>query len=105
MTNDFEIKTVRKQLNALRTKHGAQSEVGSRCSTLIEQLKHYATYSGEARVKMEKKIAQTVAELASLTAVGQLTIRTPWSICLFSERQRNPILGWRFVWRDYSAHQ
>lgn len=37
MTNDFDPKTIRKQLNALRIKHGDDTPIGHRCSNLIEQ--------------------------------------------------------------------
>jgi hypothetical protein len=36
--------------------------------------------------------------------LGQLTIRTPWSDGLFSERDRKAWFGWRFVWRRLGWH-
>ena len=67
MTNDFDLKAIRKQLTALRTRHGADSPVGHRCSNLIEQLKNYEEATGEQRQELEKNIAKSVADLAKLT--------------------------------------
>ena len=67
MTNDFDLKAIRKQLTSLRTRHGADSPVGHRCSNLIEQLKNYPTLPMEQRLALRKNIAKSVADLAKLT--------------------------------------
>ena len=60
---------VRKRLSTLRTRHGADSPVGHRCSNLIEQLKNYETETDpEAREQLKKNIAKSIAGLAKLTA-------------------------------------
>lgn len=68
MTNDFDPKTIRKSLDALRAKHGADTPIGYRCSKLIEQLKRYPGSTGEQRANLEKFIAQSVAELSKLSS-------------------------------------
>lgn len=68
MTNDFDLMTVRKRLNAMRNRYGAQSQVGGRCSNLIEQLKNYPHTAGDQRERLEKFIAKSVEDLAKLTA-------------------------------------
>lgn len=35
---------------------------------------------------------------------GQLTVRTPRSKCLYSERRRRSLLGFRFIWRKLGIH-
>lgn len=64
MTNDFDPKTIRKHLDALRAKFGADTAAGHRCSKLIEQLKNLDGATGEQRKNLEKSISQSVAELA-----------------------------------------
>ena len=68
MINDFDPPKIRKQLNALRQKHGADSPVGHRCSNLVQQLESHATATGERRKDLEKHIAKSVDDLAKLTA-------------------------------------
>lgn len=70
MVNDFDPKTIRKHLDAMRAKYGAESPVGHRCSNLIEQLKNHQGATGEQREFLEKKIAKSVADLARLTKAG-----------------------------------
>jgi hypothetical protein len=69
MVNDFDPKTIRKQLDAMRRKHGADSPIGHRCSNLIGQLDHLKNYedmSGKQRADIEKAITKSVADLAKL---------------------------------------
>jgi len=33
----------------------------------------------------------------------QLTIRHPWAHCLFSDRQRLAVMGWRFIVRRWDG--
>jgi hypothetical protein len=68
MTNDFDPKTIRKSLDALRAKHGADTPIGHRCSNLIEQLKNLKGATGDHRKDLEKGISGSVAELAALNA-------------------------------------
>jgi hypothetical protein len=71
MINYFELPKIRKQLDALRLKHGADSAVGHRCSNLIEQLRNLKSLKnaiGERRPDLENNIAKSVAELAKLSA-------------------------------------
>jgi hypothetical protein len=66
MTNDFDIKAARKQLDALRAKHGADTPIGHRCSNLLEQLKNLDGATGQQRKDLEKFIAQQMADLERL---------------------------------------
>lgn len=68
MTNDFDLANARKQLDALRAKHGADTPIGHRCSNLIEQLKNHETATPSLRQDLEKFIAKSVADLAKLSA-------------------------------------
>jgi hypothetical protein len=68
MTNDFDLKSLRKKLDALRRRHGADSPIGHRVSNLIERLKVLETATGAHRKRLEKEIAKSVAGLAKLTA-------------------------------------
>lgn len=68
MTNDFDPKTIRKSLDALRAKHGADTPVGHRCSNLIEMLKNLDGATGQRRKDLEKNIADSVADLARLSS-------------------------------------
>lgn len=70
MTNDFDLPTIRKQLDALRTRHGADSPIGHRCSNLVEQLDSHKYATGERRKDLEKNIAKSVADLARLSSGG-----------------------------------
>lgn len=67
MTNDFDILTVRRDLIALREKHGADTAIGHRCSNLIEQLENLHGTPSDQRKHLEKSINQSVAELAKLS--------------------------------------
>jgi hypothetical protein len=70
MTNDFDLKSIRKSLNAMRNKHGADTPTGHTCSNLTEQLANYPHTSGDARKRLEKFIGDSVKRLAKLTAVN-----------------------------------
>ena len=70
MVNDFDLPTIRRQLDALRRQHGASSTVGSCCSNLIEQLENLQTYVRPAWAKDERQtlpwlIAQQHAALSA----------------------------------------
>jgi hypothetical protein len=68
MIIDLDLPKIRKQLDALRLKHGADTAIGHRCSNLIEQLVSYPYTVGDHRNVLEKRIAKSVADLAKLTA-------------------------------------
>ena len=74
MTNDFDPDAIRKQLVALRTRHGVDSPVGHRCSNLLGQLENLALYPADSKMEhrkdLEKLIAKSVADLASLSSGG-----------------------------------
>lgn len=65
MTNDSDIKSIRRGLIALRTK-SVLASVKFRLSTLIEQLENYEKGTGD-RQMLERLIAASVAEIAALT--------------------------------------
>lgn len=77
MTNDFDLSAIRKQLDALRVKHGASSAIGHRCSNLIEQMKNYQDATGDQRKGLEKRIAKSAADLARLSALNAEERKTP----------------------------
>lgn len=68
MINDFELPKIRRQLDALRVQHGANTPIGHRCSNLIEQLENLSGATGDQRKGLEKRIAKSVADLAALNA-------------------------------------
>lgn len=65
MTNDFDLSAIRKQLDALRAKHGAGTPIGHRCSNLIGQLRNYE--HTDNRAGLAKKIAQSMADIERLS--------------------------------------
>jgi uridine kinase len=66
----LDVHAVRKQLDALRAKHGADTPIGHRCSNLIEQLKQYPILPpGDYRDQLARLIAQSVEDLAERTEV------------------------------------
>ncbi len=66
MTNDFDLKTARKDLIALRVKHGADTPIGHRCSNLIEQLKNLQDATGDQRANLLKAISRSLSEIGVL---------------------------------------
>lgn len=64
----LDVHALRKSLDALRVKHGADTPIGHRCSNLIEQLKNLDKVTGQQRKDLEKNIADSVADLAKLSA-------------------------------------
>jgi len=61
----FDLENARRDLIAKRVAAGANSEIGHRCSNLIEQLEHYRTAEGEQREHLAKSIQRSLAELAA----------------------------------------
>jgi hypothetical protein len=60
----LDVHAMRKQLDALRARHGADTPAGHRCSNLIEHLKNLDGATGEQRRNLEKSIARAVAYLS-----------------------------------------
>ena len=58
---------VRKKLMAMRSKHGADTPIGHRCSNLIGQLENIDLVPAGRKAGLEKEISKSVAELARLT--------------------------------------
>lgn len=73
MTNDFDLKAVRKNLFAMGRKHAGNVAVTTRVFTLIEQLQEYEAAPPDQRKMLEKLITQSVAELGSLTVTKDST--------------------------------
>lgn len=65
MTDDF--KQTRRDLIALRKKHGADSPIGHRCSNLLEQTENYAKETDrDARKRLAAGIERQMAGLSAL---------------------------------------
>lgn len=62
---NFDLENTRRQLIAKRVAAGADSEIGHRCSNLIELLEHYGKAEGEEqRAHIEANIRKQMADLA-----------------------------------------
>jgi hypothetical protein len=71
MTNDFDEAAVRTSLLKLRTKLGADTPAGHRCSNLLEQLEVRAKATDPDHIRrLEKNIGQSVADLSALVPKG-----------------------------------
>ena len=71
MTNDFDLAATRTSLLKLRTKLGAETPAGHRCSNLLEQLESLSKSADQdQRRRLEKSIGQSVAELSALVPKG-----------------------------------
>jgi hypothetical protein len=62
----FDLENTRRQLIALRSKLGADTPAGHRCSNLVEQLDAMRTAEGDQRAHLAKSIGQQTADLARL---------------------------------------
>lgn len=60
----FDLENARRDLIAKRNAAGADTEIGHRCSNLIEQLENYRTAEGDQRANLAKSIERTLKELA-----------------------------------------
>lgn len=65
---NFDLENTRRELIALRAKHGADTPAGHRCSNLVEQLQHYEKAEGDQRAHLAKSIAAQMKELTDLAA-------------------------------------
>lgn len=59
------IEDIRRELIAMRNKHGAETPVGHRISNLIEQCDNLRFATGEQRAHLVKSIQRSMAELAA----------------------------------------
>lgn len=64
---DFDLENTRRDLIAMRVKHGAETPVGHRISNLIEQLENLRGAEGTQRENLIKFIDRSVAEIKALT--------------------------------------
>jgi len=67
MTSDFDLPAIRKLLDALRARHGADSAIGHRCSNLIGLLKNYEAAAGDLKDALQALIVKQMAGLAKLS--------------------------------------
>jgi len=65
---DFELEKTRRDLIALRTKHGAETPIGHRCSNLIGMLDSMKTATGDQRAGLAKNISDQMADMERLAA-------------------------------------
>lgn len=64
---NFDIENTRRELIAMRLKHGAETPVGHRISNLIEQLENLRSAEGEQREHLIRFIDKSVTEIKTLT--------------------------------------
>ena len=68
----FDLQNTRRDLVAMRNKHGKDSPIGHRCSMLIEQLKNLKSVESEdQRKSLTASIQRTMDSLAKLTGKGE----------------------------------
>jgi hypothetical protein len=63
----FDLEDTRRSLIALRSKLGAYSPAGHRCSNLVEMIQEYERGEEISRMHLAKSISRQMAELAALT--------------------------------------
>ncbi len=66
MTN-FDVENTRRDLIAMREKHGANTPVGHRISNLIEQVQNLRTATGEQRENLIRSMQKSMDEIKALT--------------------------------------
>lgn len=64
---NFDIEKTRRELIAMRVRHGAETPVGHRISNLIEQMENLRTAEGDQRARLIKSIDRLVTEIKALT--------------------------------------
>jgi len=64
---NFDLENTRRELIAMRNKHGADTPVGHRISNLIEQCENLRTAEGEQRAHLIKFIDKSMADIKALT--------------------------------------
>lgn len=68
----FDLETTRRDLIAMRLKHGADSKIGMRCSNVIEQLQNILRGTGD-RWQLLDNLPRQMADLERLTAEASAT--------------------------------
>ena len=63
---DMDLEITRRELLALRAKHGSRTAIGHRCSNLIEMLDSMKTATGDQRAGLAKNISDQIADLERL---------------------------------------
>lgn len=65
---NFDLENTRRQLIAKREAAGAKTEIGHRCSNLIEQLQNLRDATGDQRAHLIAAIERSMTELAEIEA-------------------------------------
>jgi len=63
---DMDLENTRRELLAVRTKHGAETAIGHRCSNLLGMLDNMKTATGDQRSGLAKNIADQMADMERL---------------------------------------
>ena len=63
---DMDLEITRRELLALRAKHGAETAIGHRCSNLLGMLDSMKTATGDQRAGLAKNITDQMADLERL---------------------------------------
>ncbi len=64
---NFDLENTRRELIAMRVKHGADTPVGHRISNLIEQCENLRTAEGVQRENLIRNIEKSMTEIKALT--------------------------------------
>lgn len=71
MPGSFDFENTRRDLIAMRLKHGKDSPIGARCTLLIGQLENYREATGEQKTELADNIQRTMADLERLSRQGE----------------------------------
>lgn len=63
----FDVENARRELTAMRDKHGADTPVGHRISNLIEQVENLRSAAGEQRDNLIRNIQKSMDDIKRLT--------------------------------------
>lgn len=64
---NFDLENTRRELIAMRVKHGAETPVGHRISNLIEQCENLRTAEGEQRANLIKSLEKSMTDIKAMT--------------------------------------
>lgn len=64
---NFDVENTRRELIAMRAKHGADTPLGHRISNLIEQVENLRTAEGEQRDNLIRNIQKSMDDIKALT--------------------------------------
>jgi hypothetical protein len=64
---NFDLENTRRELIAMRLKHGAETPVGHRISNLIEQCENLRSATGEQRTRLIDNIEKSMTDIKRLT--------------------------------------